>query len=89
MSPTRVEHRLNDSVIHHMRTDIARLHVNQSVGEALASVRNKPPATRIIYFYVVDDDNRLNGVVPTRRLLLNTPETSVSDIMVREVISVP
>jgi magnesium transporter len=80
---------LNDPVTQHMRTDIPRLHVNQTVGEALASIRENPPESRIIYFYVVGDGNRLKGVVPTRRLLLNAPDTRVSEIMVREIIAIP
>jgi magnesium transporter len=42
----------------------------------------------VIYFYVVDDDNRLQGVVPTRRLLLSPLNRNVSDIMIREVITI-
>ncbi|MEX0704757.1 MAG: CBS domain-containing protein [Planctomycetales bacterium] len=89
VSAAPVEHTLNDLVTLHMRTDIARIHVNQTVGEALAAVREKPPESRIIYFYVVDDDNRLKGVVPTRRLLLNAPDKPVGEIMVRDVIAIP
>lgn len=85
----QVEHSLNDPVTRHMRTDVARLHINQSVGEALAAVREKPPESRIIYFYVVDDENHLKGVVPTRRLLLNAPHKSVGEIMVKEVVAIP
>lgn len=80
---------LNDPVTAHMRGDFARLHVNQTVGDALAALRLKPPGGRIIYFYVVDDGDRLHGVVPTRRLLLNAPERPVAEIMVREVITIP
>ncbi len=86
---TSVEKRLNDPVALHMRTDYARLHVKQTVGEALATIRKRPPEGRIIYFYVVDDENRLQGVVPTRRLLLNAPEKPIGEIMVREVITIP
>ncbi len=86
---TLVEDRLNDPVTKHMRTDFARLYTSQSIAEALSSIRENPPQGRIIYFYVVDGENRLQGVVPTRRLLLNSPETSVGDIMVRDVITLP
>jgi magnesium transporter len=89
VSASPVEHRLNDAVTQHMRTDFARLHMNQTIGEALIAIRQKPPEGRIIYFYVVDDENRLKGVVPTRRLLLNSPDKPVGDIMVRDVITVP
>lgn len=84
-----IKERLNDPITQHMRTDLARLHVNQTVAEALRALRQDPPSGRVIYFYVVDDDNRLNGVVPTRRLLLNTDDTPLTAIMVREVIAIP
>src|SRR5437588_3012290 len=84
-----VEEHLNDLVTQHMRTDFARLNIDQTVGQALAAVREKPPEGRIIYFYVVDDDNRLKGVVPTRRLLLNPLDRPIADILVRNVIAMP
>lgn len=80
---------LNDPVTHHMRSDFARLGVGQTVGEALAAIRESPPEGRIIYFYVVDESNRLCGVVPTRRLLLSPGDAPIRDIMVPEVISIP
>src|SRR6516164_8987042 len=79
---------LNDAVTAHMRRDFSRLHVNQTVGEALDSIRRNPPEGRVIYFYVVDDDGRLRGVVPTRRLLLNPLEAKLADIMVRDVVTI-
>src|SRR6185295_11222181 len=55
----------------------------------LASVRQRPLLGRVVYFYVVDEGGRLQGVVPTRRLLLSPPDTPVADIMVRQVIAIP
>ena len=72
-----------------MRGGFARVLVDQTVGEALDMVRQQPPEGRIIYFYVLDRDNCLKGVVPTRRLLLNPREKPIAEIMVREVIAVP
>ena len=43
---------------------------NLTVAEALAQARERGVAQQIIYFYVVDDEQRLAGVVPVRRLLL-------------------
>lgn len=86
---TTVTRRLNDAVTEHMRTDAARLQWDQTVQEALEAIRANPPASRIIYFYVVDDDGRLQGVVPTRRLLLNAPETRLKDIMIKQVVTIP
>lgn len=87
--PDPVRSILNDPVTAHMRTDPTRLSLGQSVADALDSVRKSPPAGRVVYFYVVDDDGRIKGVVPTRRLLLSDPATAVADIMVRNVVAVP
>ena len=80
---------LNDPVTQHMRTDPARIRVDQTVGEAIAASRAMPPEGRIIYFYAVDAEGRLEGVVPTRRLLLSDDATPICDIMVRNVITIP
>ncbi len=80
---------LNDPVTSHMRTDPTRLRVGQSVAEALEYVRKHPPSGRVVYFYVVDDEGRLRGVVPTRRLLLADPATPVEEVMVKQVVAIP
>jgi len=72
-----------------MRRDAARLLADQTVGEALAAVRAAPPEGRIIYFYVVDDAGRLEGVVPTRRLLLAAEATPLRSIMITKAIAIP
>lgn len=84
-----VQERLNDPVSLHMKTNLARLNINQTIEQALSTIRQTPPEERIIYFYVLDDEGRLKGVVPTRRLLLNSPDKRISEIMVQEVIMVP
>ena len=61
---------LNDPVSRHIHKDFARILVSQTVSEALEGLRRHPPPGRILYLYVVDDEGRLEGVVPTRRLLL-------------------
>src|SRR5919201_1229636 len=83
------EHILNDPVVKHMRQDFTRLYSGQTVGEALDWLRRHPPAGRIIYFYVVDKGDHLQGVVPTRRLVLSSPEKPLADIMVRRVVALP
>jgi magnesium transporter len=80
---------LNDPISMHVRGGFARVLADQTVGEALEMVRRQPPEGRIIYVYVLDNEDRLKGVVPTRRLLLSPRETPIADIMVREVIAVP
>jgi magnesium transporter len=88
-SSSRICADLNDSVAAHMRTDFARLETGQTVAQALLTLRSKPPEGRIIYFYVVDSQQHLKGVVPTRRLLLSNDQTAIEEIMVEGVICIP
>jgi magnesium transporter len=80
---------LDGPVAPHVRRQFTRLHADQSVDDALASLRANPPAERIIYLYVVDAGGRLEGIVPTRRLLLSPPRTPIRDIMIRRVVALP
>ena len=81
--------RLDDPVTRYMHEDFTRLSAGQTVGQALDWLRSHPPPGRIIYFYVVDDEGRLRGVVPTRRLVLQSPTTPVTEIMVPHVVTLP
>ena len=55
----------------------------------METLRRQPPKGRVIYFYVADGEGRLQGVVPTRRLILSPPEKPLTEIMVRQVIALP
>ena len=50
-----------------------------TIKDALHSLQGKHLSHKIIYFYVVDDENKLLGIVPTRRLLLSNPETKIRE----------
>lgn len=80
---------LGDLVTKHMRTDHVSLAAGQSVGEALEALRKSPPSGRVLYLYVVDPAGKLVGVLPTRRLLLSTPDRPLAEIMVTSVITIP
>jgi magnesium transporter len=80
---------LNQPVTGHLRHDFTRLRRGQTVGAALDWLRAHPPQERVIYLYVVDEDDHVCGVVPTRRLILAGPDTLVDDIMIRQVIALP
>jgi magnesium transporter len=79
----------DEPVTRHLRDDFPRILGSQTVVEALDHLRRNPPQGRILYLYVVDADGRLEGVVPTRRLLLASPEQRIDEIMVRQVITLP
>jgi magnesium transporter len=62
---------------------------DQTISQALESIRAAADASSIHYFYVVDDHHKLVGVVPTRRLLMASPEKAVREIMVDNVVAIP
>ncbi len=72
-----------------MRTDFPLLRSGMTVDQALAVIREKGVGERIIYFYVVEPDDRLAGVLPTRRLLTAQPDALVAELMLRRVVAIP
>jgi len=80
---------LHDSVLQHLQADVVRLRPDQSVADALESLRNHGPDHEIVYIYVVDDGDRLVGVVPTRALLASRPERPLGEIMQGDVVAIP
>jgi magnesium transporter len=89
MTTVLSEHNLDEPIARHVRRDFTVLRADQSVAQALAEVRAGQVGEKIIYFYVVEDQNRLVGVVPTRRLLMSTPDVPIRRIMIDRVISIP
>ena len=53
--------------------------------EALHLLRQKKIDQKIIYFYAVDEQGRLKGVISTRQLLLSDPKKHVSEVMQEKV----
>jgi magnesium transporter len=86
---SRVRSILNDPISAHMRPETTQLHRKRTVTQALEEIRANPPVGRVVYFYVIDDDEKLVGVVPTRRLLLSQPDATLESIMVKSVVAVP
>jgi magnesium transporter len=76
-------------VVEYARTDFPLLREAMVAEGALALIREHGIGERIIYFYVVDDDDRLVGVLPTRRLLTASLDARLGDIMVRRVVAIP
>lgn len=83
-----IQHILQDNVTTHMRRDPSRLRSNLTVSEAIERIRQQEIGGRVVYFFVIDDNERLIGVVPTRRLLRSKPDVVIADIMVKQVITI-
>lgn len=64
------------------------LKVNQTVEEALSSIRSQPFGDKIFYFYVVDPYLHLKGVVSTRNLLLSQPHAAIHEITESPAIAI-
>ncbi len=71
------------------RGDFSALNKNLTVEETLSKIRNEGLGERIVYFYVVDDEEKLVGVLPTRRILTAQPEKKIEEIMVNRVAALP
>ena len=80
---------LSEPVTQYMHRDFVQFQERWTVREALENLRQRQTIGRIIYFYVVDAEGRLCGVVPTRRLLLGAPDSQIRDIMITPVIAIP
>jgi magnesium transporter len=70
------------------RKDFVVLRQDLTVQEALHTIRHSNLGERIVYFYIVDAQEHLVGVVPTRRLLTADLHRRLSDIMVPRVITI-
>lgn len=80
---------LTDSILSHIRRDFPTVRRDQTIGEALATIRQRGVGEKIVYFYVVDEQDSLVGVLPTRRLLTAELTARVGDIMIANIVSIP
>jgi magnesium transporter len=71
------------------RRDMATLRHDLTLEQALAAIRQRGLGEKIVYFYVVDTEDRLVGVLPTRRLLTAPLDQRVSDAMISRVVAIP
>jgi magnesium transporter len=71
------------------RRDVATLREDFTIRQALDAIRECGVGEKIVYFYVVNAEERLVGVLPTRRLLIAPLEQRVGDVMVSRVAALP
>lgn len=65
-----------------MSTDFATVQSEMTCSEALQKVRLDAPSKRTVYYvYVVDAEQKLQGFVTLKDLIMASPETPVSDVM--------
>jgi len=72
-----------------MTTEYASLPEDITVEEALTRLRQQAPHRETIYYvYILDDERHLNGIISLQELILARPQTRLTEIMRRGVISV-
>ena len=72
-----------------MTPEYISLKESLTVDETLIRIRNLANASEIIYYlYVTDASRHLTGIVSLRELVLSAPETTLGEIMTRDVVSV-
>ncbi len=74
-----------------MTTNFSALDEKMTAQEAIDSLRAArfDTSDAILYLYVVDELQRLTGVVPIRRLVMAQPDTPVRELAIREMLSTP
>lgn len=73
-----------------MNPDYLRLTSDITVGRALEILKECADEVETIFYgYVVTEDDQLEGVVSLKGLIMNPPETLITDIMEENIKSVP
>ncbi len=71
-----------------MATEYIALKGRMKISQAVKKIREINPRTEMLsYIYIVDEEKKLVGVIPMRRLFTESMETTLEDIMIDNVIS--
>jgi len=89
MASATTQKKLDGPIAKYIRRDPTRLNENWTVRETLDQLRGQELGERIVYLYVVDNGDRLVGVLPVRRMLMSAPSSTVGEIMIGRVVTVP
>jgi magnesium transporter len=69
-----------------MSPDFVALSKDATLSEGISKLREMGEDTELSYVYVIDQKERLVGVLPLRKLLVSRPESRLEDIMIREPV---
>jgi len=73
-----------------MTTEFVAVTVTLTAQQTIDRLRElEPDAESIYYVYVVDEEERLLGVLSLRDLIVARPEAAIADIMIKRVVAVP
>jgi magnesium transporter len=73
-----------------MAVELVKANFNWSVSQCIEEIRRQAENVDSIYVvYVVDDYERLTGIITLKNLILATPSARIADVYNQKVISVP
>ncbi|MEI6560695.1 MAG: magnesium transporter [Verrucomicrobiota bacterium] len=81
--------RFEEPILNHIQSDFGLLRQEWTVHQTIEHLRTLNVGEKIIYFYVVGENDRLVGVVPTRKLLMSAADQKLSEVMSRRVVAMP
>lgn len=72
-----------------MNTDFIAFNVNITIGETIELLRDLKPDDEVVYYiYITDEEDKLQGVISLRDLIVSQPDTMLRDVMDTNVISI-
>ncbi|MBN1981210.1 MAG: magnesium transporter [Chitinivibrionales bacterium] len=80
---------LQTPLIEFLRKDIPVFEENTPVMDVMNQIRTMDLSDQIIYFYVVDSQHHLTGVLPLRKLITASTDQRINEIMVKSLVSLP
>jgi magnesium transporter len=89
MRATLTAGNLHDPVLPLVRAVPVVLRTTQTVSDAHVAIRAVPEASGSSYFYVLDDGDRLAGVVSARKLLTAPLDQRIDQVLTPGVIAIP
>src|SRR5256885_14081013 len=73
-----------------MTTRFLGVRESTTAQEAIEAIRRhtEEEVEQIFYVYVTDDEGRLRGVVPIRKLVTSPPDRPIGEVMISDPVSV-
>ncbi len=75
-------------IVDHLHRDFTLLPETWTCAQALDAIRATGDDKKISYFYTTDEQGRLRGVVPVRRFLTAPPDRPLSEMSIRNLVTV-
>ncbi|MDP3179163.1 MAG: CBS domain-containing protein, partial [Spirochaetaceae bacterium] len=83
-----LERRGDEFVVDHMHHDFLSFPQDETLGGAATKIRGSVEDGRVMYYYVVDAQDVLVGVLPVRLLVTHPPEETVGAVCLRDIVTV-